>query len=75
MLIKLSEAKIKKEYSVVSILGADNISIRLKELGFVSGTKLMVTHTSILGGTKIINIRGYYLCMKNSVLTKVLVNG
>ena len=75
MLIKLSEAKLNKEYVVVSVLGVDNISTRLKELGFVKNTKLRITHSSLLNSTKIVNLRGYFLCMKNSALNKVLVSG
>ena len=73
MVLKLSEAVLNKTYKVVSVLGDDNISTRLKELGFIKDTQVILTHSSILGGTKIANIRGYYLCLKKSALLKVLV--
>ncbi len=74
MVIKLNQAKKNKEYKVVSVLGLNNISVRLKELGFVKNTIVKITHLSIFGGTAIVNIRGYFLCIKKNVLSKVLVS-
>ena len=73
MVIKLSEGKLNTEYCVVSVLGTDNVSMRIKELGFTKNTKIMITHFSMLGGTAIVKIRGYFLCLKKSALSKVLV--
>lgn len=73
-MLKLSEAKLNKCYKVVSVLGSDNVSVRLKELGFIKNTQLVLTHSSIFGATKIVNIRGYYLCLKKSALNKVLIS-
>ena len=42
MVIKLNQAIAKKPYIIESVLGTDNISIRLKEMGFVKGTKIFI---------------------------------
>ena len=73
MVIKLSQGKEKTNYKVVSVLGADNISIRLKELGFVKNTNVFIQKFSLANKSAIVCIRGYFLCIKNNALAKVLV--
>ena len=73
MVIKLSQAIEKKPYVIESVLGSDNVSIRLKELGFVKGTKLFVNCYSAKQKSALVCLRGYCLCLKNTALAKVLV--
>ena len=73
MVIKLSQATEKQNYKIVSVLGSDKLSIRLKELGFVKNTKLFITNFSMAKKCAIVCIRGYHLCLKNNALAKVLV--
>lgn len=73
MVIKLNQAKQKQIYKVVTVLGSDSLSVRLKELGIVKDTKLSITSFSIAKKCAVISVRGYYLCLKNNALAKVIV--
>ena len=73
MVIKLSQCVEKKKYVIESVLGSDNISVRLKELGFVKGTQLSINCFSAKKRSALVCIRGYCLCIKNTALAKVLV--
>lgn len=73
MVIKLSQAVEKKTYVIESILGADEITKRLKEMGFVKGTNVFVNCFSAKQKSALVCLRGYCLCLKNTALAKVLV--
>ncbi len=73
MVIKLSQAIEKKPYIIESVLGTDNISVRLKELGFIKGTIVNVNCFSAKKKSALVCIRGYCLCIKSTALSKVLV--
>ena len=73
MVIKLSQAIEKKPYIIECVLGSDEITKRLKELGFVKGTKVFVDCFSAKKKSALVCLRGYCICLKNTAIAKVLV--
>ncbi|MBR1890641.1 MAG: ferrous iron transport protein A [Clostridia bacterium] len=73
-MISLKDAKIKAQYTIEKIDNIDKkINQRLCEMGFVSGQKVRVTNKSIFGGVRLVEIRGYTLSIRTSLLKDVWV--
>lgn len=70
----LNLAKKKKNYRITAFVGeTDAITRRFMELGFSVGEKVKIVSTSLLKKVFLIEIRGYLLSVRASLLEKVEV--
>lgn len=75
-MITLKDAKLNKYYKISHILG-DNLKVvrRFLELGLVGGQKVRIVNKSILKKVYLIEIRGYLLSIKTSLLNYIILEG
>ena len=69
----LSDLRVGQYASVVAIEGADEIGIRLLEMGLTPGVELKVIGTAPLGDPLEIELRGYRLSVRRSEAARVAV--
>ncbi len=69
----LAELPIDARAEVVEILGADEVSVRLLEMGLVPGTELRLLGFAPLGDPLEIEIRGYRLSLRKAEAAHVVV--
>lgn len=72
---RLSECKDKKYYSIVKIDKklTEKIKRRLYDLGFIKGQKIRVVNKSLLKKAYMIEIRGYTLSLRDSIINAIFV--
>lgn len=71
--IKLSELPVGASAVVHSFAAAGTASIRLREMGLLTGTALTLVRTAPMGDPIEIKIRGYHLTLRKSEAEHVLV--
>jgi ferrous iron transport protein A len=71
----LAELAVGATATVASVSGADEISIRLMEMGLVPGTELRVLGLAPLGDPLEIEVRGYRLSIRKSEAARVQLTG
>lgn len=69
----LAELPVDASAEVVEILGADEVSVRLLEMGLVPGTELRLLGYAPLGDPLEIEIRGYRLSLRKAEAAHVVV--
>lgn len=73
-MITLNKAKKMKNYKIVGFSkNYDNVLRRFMELGFTVGEKVKIVSTSLQKKVFLIEIRGYLLSVRASLLDRVLV--
>ena len=73
-MVTLDKAKVNKIYKIINFCGEnDAILRRFLELGFSVGEKVKVLSTSLQKKVFLIEIRGYLLSVRASLLNKVEV--
>ncbi len=74
VMVTLDKAKVNKIYKIINFCGEnDAILRRFLELGFSVGEKVKVLSTSLQKKVFLIEIRGYLLSVRASLLNKVEV--
>ena len=71
----LAELAVGATATVASVSEADEISIRLMEMGLVPGTELRVLGLAPLGDPLEIEVRGYRLSIRKSEAARVQLTG
>lgn len=71
----LAELAVGATATVASVADADEISIRLMEMGLVPGTELRVLGVAPLGDPLEIEVRGYRLSIRKSEAARVQLTG
>lgn len=73
--MRLSECKKNKHYSIVKIdvSLSEKLRRRLYDLGFLAGQKIRVVNKSLLKKAYMIEIRGYTLSLRNTIVNAVMV--
>ena len=70
----LADALVGKKYEICGFDGqADKVLLRFFELGFLRGEEVRVVATSLQKKVFLIEIRGYVLSVRKSLLSKVQV--
>lgn len=73
-MITLDKVKLKKEYKIEKFLDRSTIVRRFLELGLTVGQKVKVVATSLQKKVFLIEVRGYLLSIRTSLLEKVVVS-
>ncbi len=73
--MRLSECKENKYYSIIKIdsLLSEKLRRRLYDLGFLAGQKVRVVNKSLLKKAYMIEIRGYTLSLRNTIVNSIMV--
>lgn len=73
--MRLSECKENKYYSIIKIdsLLPEKLRRRLYDLGFLAGQKIRVVNKSLLKKAYMIEIRGYTLSLRNTIVNAIKV--
>lgn len=69
----LKEGKVNKNYKIVEVKGEEKVVRRFYELGIFSGQKIIILNKSPLKKVFLVEIRGYVLSIKSSLLGSVMV--
>lgn len=69
----LKEGKVNKSYRIVEVKGEEKVVRRLFELGLLSGQKLYILNKSPLKKVFLVEIRGYVLSIKSTLLSGIMV--
>mgnify|MGYP000039713858 CR=1 FL=1 len=69
----LGDLKIGERARVISVDGADDVSIRLLEMGLTPGVDVRLLGFAPLGDPAEFELRGYRLSLRRSEMTKVVV--
>ncbi len=69
----LSELKAGELAVVRSVDGADEVSLRLLDLGMLPGTGVRVVRRAPLGDPVVYELRGYQLCLRGSEARRIQV--
>ena len=69
----LKEGKVNKSYRIVEVKGEEKVVRRLFELGIFSGQKLYILNKSPLKKVFLVEIRGYVLSIKSTLLSGIMV--
>ena len=69
----LKEGKVNKSYRIVEVKGEEKVVRRLFELGLFSGQKLYILNKSPLKKVFLVEIRGYVLSIKSTLLSGIMV--
>ncbi|WP_254511964.1 FeoA family protein [Anatilimnocola floriformis] len=67
----LAQLAVGESATVASVTDADEISIRLMEMGLIPGTELTVLGVAPLGDPLEIEVRGYRLSIRKSEAARV----
>ena len=73
MLSTLAEVSVGARGQVTAILGSDEISLRLLEMGLTPGTEFLLLGVAPLGDPLEIEVRGYRLSLRKSEAALVSV--
>ena len=71
----LAQLAVGESASVATVTDADEISIRLMEMGLIPGTELKVLGVAPLGDPLEIEVRGYRLSIRKSEAARVQLTG
>ena len=69
----LSELSVGARGRVISILGSDELSIRLLEMGLTPGVEVFVVGKAPLGDPLELELRGYRLSVRRSEAARVQI--
>jgi ferrous iron transport protein A len=69
----LSDLKIGERARVVSVDGADDVSLRLLEMGLTPGVDVRLLGFAPLGDPAEFELRGYRLSLRRAEMSKVVV--
>lgn len=69
----LKEGKVNKSYRIVEVKGEEKVVRRFMELGIFSGQKLYILNKSPLKKVFLVEIRGYVLSIKSTLLSGIMV--
>lgn len=72
-IVKLSELAVGASAVVREFPKSGAVSLRLREMGVLSGTTLTLVRTAPLGDPLEIKVRGYHLTLRQSEAAHVLV--
>lgn len=72
-MLTLDKGLCGKEYQIVSLCEENNITRRFFELGFAVGQKVKILATSLLGKAYLVQIRGYVLSVRATLLKQIMV--
>ena len=72
-MMSLCDGKVNKTYRVVSVNGQGKETRRLLELGIIAGQPIKILNKSSLKKVYLVEIRGYLLSVKASILKLVQV--
>lgn len=70
----LAELAVGRRARVSAILGSDEVSLRLLEMGMTPGTEVFVIGTAPLGDPLELELRGYRLSVRRSEAARVEIN-
>lgn len=72
----LSEGQVGKNYKIKNFVGAqDGVLRRFMELGLCAGQDVKIVATSLMKKVFLIQVRGYLLSVRTSLLEKIEVQG
>jgi ferrous iron transport protein A len=71
---RLADLSVGQEARVVSVAGADEISLRLLEMGLTPGVTVKCLGVAPLGDPLELDVRGYRLSLRKSEAARVKVN-
>lgn len=71
----LAQLAVGESAVVAAVEGADEISIRLMEMGLIPGTELRLLGVAPLGDPLEIDLRGYRLSIRKSEAARVQLRG
>ena len=69
----LREGKVNKNYKIIEIVGEEKVVRRFFELGIFSGQNITILNKSPLKKVFLVEIRGYVLSIKSTLLGGVMV--
>ena len=69
----LREGKDNKSYKIIEIMGEEKVVRRFFELGIFSGQNITILNKSPLKKVFLVEIRGYVLSIKSTLLGGVMV--
>jgi ferrous iron transport protein A len=69
----LGDLKIGEQARVVSVDGADDVSLRLLEMGLTPGVDVRLLGVAPLGDPAEFELRGYRLSLRRTEMSKVVV--
>lgn len=69
----LKEGKVNKSYKIMEINGEEKVVRRFFELGIFSGKNIVILNKSPLKKVFLVEIRGYVLSIKSTLLNGVMV--
>lgn len=72
-MMSLCDGKVNKTYRVVSVNGQGKETRRLLELGIIAGQPIKILNKSSLKKVYLVEIRGYLLSVRASILKLVQV--
>ncbi len=72
-MITLKEGAVNKSYRIVEVKGEEKVVRRFMELGIFSGQKLYILNKSPLKKVFLVEIRGYVLSIKSTLLSGIMV--
>ena len=72
--IRLSDATVGQRATVAQVEGADEISVRLMEMGIVPGAAIEMLGAAPLGDPLEYSLRGYRLSLRRSEAQRVVVD-
>lgn len=71
--IRLSELKIGEAGTVEEVLGGDDVSQRLLEMGIIKGTPVTVIRFAPMGDPIDIKLRGYHLSLRREEADEIII--
>lgn len=72
-MITLKEGVVNKSYRIVEVKDEEKVVRRFMELGIFSGQKLYILNKSPLKKVFLVEIRGYVLSIKSTLLSGIMV--
>ena len=69
----LRESKVNKSYKIMEVKGEEKVVRRFYELGIFTGQNIVILNKSPLKKVFLVEIRGYVLSIKSTLLGGVMV--
>ncbi|HIT62385.1 MAG TPA: FeoA domain-containing protein [Candidatus Caccovivens faecavium] len=69
----LREGKVNKSYKIMEVKGEEKVVRRFFELGIFTGQNIVILNKSPLKKVFLVEIRGYVLSIKSTLLGSVMV--
>lgn len=73
-MLSLADISPGQSATILEVIGADAIAIRLMEMGLTDGESIRVVGTAPLGDPMEISIRGYKLSLRKSEASRISVS-